>query len=106
LIVVLTQLIADERDLRPLGPHLLYEFVSMVLCAPNAQLIGLTVDAFQPLVHLEHFAKQSLGVILQPEQLGVALAQHAPIYVDLAWPQALSFCFAYLADFAAGLLVG
>src|SRR5215210_577764 len=84
LIVVLTQLIADEADSRPVGPHLLCKFVSMVLCAPNAQLVGLSVDAFQPLVHLEHLAKQSLGVIHQPEQLGVALAQQAPIYLDLA----------------------
>ena len=51
----------------------------MVLSTPNAQLVGLTVDAFKPLVHLEHFAEHSLGVILQPEQLGVAHAQNSPI---------------------------
>jgi len=78
----------------------------MVLCTPNAQLVGPTVDDFQPLVHLEHFAKHNLGVVLQPEQLGVAWAQHLTIQLDLAWPQAFSFCFAYLADFTPGLLVG
>jgi hypothetical protein len=36
----------------------------------------------------------------------VAHAQHLPIQLDLAWPLALSFCSAYLADFTAGLLVG
>ena len=65
-IVVLTQLIMDEFNLRPVEPDLLYEIVSMVLCTPNAQLVGLTVDAFQPLVHLEHFAEHRLGVVLQP----------------------------------------
>jgi hypothetical protein len=96
----------DEPNLRPVEPELRYEFVSMVLCTPNAQLVGLTVDAFQPLVHLKHFAEHSLGVVLQPEQLGVAHAQHIPIQLDLAWPQALSFCFADLVDFTAGLLIG
>ena len=55
-IVVLKQLIMDEPNSRPVEPELLYEFVSMVLCTLNARLVGLTVDAFQPLVHLEHFA--------------------------------------------------
>src|SRR5918995_4775863 len=50
------QHIMDEPNSRLVEPELLYEFVSMVLCTPNAQLVGLTVDAFQPLVHLEHFA--------------------------------------------------
>jgi hypothetical protein len=36
----------DQPDLRPVEPELLYEFVSMVLCTPNAQLVSLTVDAF------------------------------------------------------------
>ena len=45
-IVVLKQLIMDEPNLRPVEPELLYEFVSMVLCTPNAQLVSLTVDAF------------------------------------------------------------
>src|SRR5215211_4266966 len=54
--LVLKQLIMDELDSRPVKPELLYEFVSMVLSTPNAQLVGLTVDAFQPLVHLEHLA--------------------------------------------------
>jgi hypothetical protein len=95
----------DEFNSRPVEPELLYEFVSMVLCTPNVQLVGLTVDAFQPLVHLEHFAEHRLGVVFQPEQLGVAHAQHAPVQVDLAWPEALSFCFADLADFTVGLQV-
>ena len=45
-IVVLEQLMTDERNLRAIEPELLYEFVSMVLCTPNAQLVRLTVDAF------------------------------------------------------------
>jgi len=96
----------DELDSRPVKPDLLSEFGSMVPCTPNAQLVGLTVDAFKPLVHLEHFAEQSLGVVLQSEQLGVAHAQHTPIQLDLPWPLALSFCFADLVDFTARLLVG
>jgi hypothetical protein len=83
-IVVLKQLSMDEFNSRPVEPELLYEFVSMVLCTPNVQLVGLTVDAFQPLVHLEHFAEHSLRALLQPEQPGVAQAQHTPIEVDLA----------------------
>src|SRR5215203_5998671 len=78
----------------------------MVLCTPNAQLVGLTVDAFPPLVNLEDRAKHSLGAVLQPEQLGVGHAQHAPIHLDLAWPPALSFCCEDLVDVTAGLLVG
>jgi hypothetical protein len=50
------QLITDDLHSRAVEPELLYEFVSMVLCTPHAQLVGLTVDALQPLVHLEHFA--------------------------------------------------
>jgi hypothetical protein len=96
----------DQPNSRPVEPELLYEFVSMVLCTPNAQLVSLTVDAFQPLVHLEHFAEHRLGVVLQPEQLGVAHAQHTPIQLDLAWPPALFFCFADLVDFTVGRLVG
>jgi hypothetical protein len=46
----------DEPNSHPVEPELLYEFVSMVLCTPDAQLVGLSVDAFQLLVHLEHFA--------------------------------------------------
>jgi hypothetical protein len=58
---------------------MLYEFVSMVLCTPHAQLVGLTVDAIQPLIHLEHFAEQGFGAVLQPEQLGMSRAQQTPI---------------------------
>jgi hypothetical protein len=105
-IVVLKQLITDEFNSRPVEPELIYEFASMVLCTPNAQLVGLTVDAFQPLVHPEHFAEHSLGVVLQPEQLGVAHAQHTSIQLGFAWPQAPSFCIAVLDDFTARLLVG
>jgi hypothetical protein len=56
----------------------------MVFCTPYAQLVGLAVDAFQPLVHLEYFAEHSLGVVLQAKQLGVGHAQHTPIQMDLA----------------------
>jgi hypothetical protein len=77
------QHIMDEPNSRPVEPELLYEFVSMVLCTPNAQLVGLTVDAFQPLVHLEHFAEHRLRALLQPEQPGVAHAQQSPIQLDL-----------------------
>jgi hypothetical protein len=45
-IVVLTQLITNEPGARPVEPELLYEIGSMVLCTPNAQLVGLTVDTF------------------------------------------------------------
>jgi hypothetical protein len=51
----------------------------MVLCTPHAQLVGLTVDTIQPLIHLEHLAEHSLGAVLQPEQLGMSHAQHTPI---------------------------
>jgi hypothetical protein len=52
-IGVLKQLITDEPNLRTVEPELLYHLVSLVFDAPHAQLVGLTVDAFQPLVHLE-----------------------------------------------------
>src|SRR5918997_1467737 len=78
----------------------------MVLCAPHAHLLGLAVDALQPLVHLENLAEHGLGAVLQPEQLGVGHAHQTPIQLDLAWPPALSFCYEDLADFTAGLLVG
>ena len=55
-IVVVQRITTDEFDSRAVEPDLLFEFVSMVLCTPNVRLVGLTVDAFQPLVHLEHFA--------------------------------------------------
>jgi hypothetical protein len=58
---------------------MLYEFVSMVLCTPHAQLVDLAVDAFQPLIHLEHFAEEGFGAFPQPEQLGVSHAQQTPI---------------------------
>jgi hypothetical protein len=32
-------------------------------------------------------------------------AQQTPIYLYLAWPLALSFCYEGLGDFAAGLVV-
>jgi hypothetical protein len=105
-IVVLEQLMTDERNLRAIEPELLYHLVSLVLDAPHAQLVSLTVDAFQPLVHLEDRAKHSLGAVLQPEQLGVGHAQQSPIQLDLAWPPALSFCCEDFVDFTAGLLVG
>ena len=76
----------------------------MLLCTPHAQLVGLAVDAIQPLVHLENLAEHSLGAVLQPEQLGVRHAHQTPIQLDLAWPPALSFCYEDLADFTAGLL--
>ena len=85
------QLITDEFNVHAVEPELLYEILSMVLCTPDAQLVDLTVDAFQPLVHLEHFVEHCLGVVLQAEQLGVAWAQHTAIQLDLARPQALSF---------------
>ena len=66
-IVVLTQLIMDKFNLRTVEPDLLFEIASMVLCTPNAQLVGLTIDAFQPLVHLELFGEHSLAAVLQPE---------------------------------------
>jgi hypothetical protein len=44
-ILVLKQLITDEFNSRAVEPELLYEFVSMVLCTPHAQLVGLAVDA-------------------------------------------------------------
>ena len=50
----------DEFNVRTVEPDLLYEIVSMVLCTPNTQLVGLTIDTFQPLVHLELFAEHSL----------------------------------------------
>jgi len=78
-IQVLKQLITDEFNARAVEPELLYEFVSMVLCTPHAQLVGLTVDAIQPLIHLEHLAEQSLGTVRQPEQLGVVHAQQTSI---------------------------
>jgi hypothetical protein len=59
--LVFDQLITDEVHPRAVEPELLYEFGAMVLCAPHAQLVGLAVDAFQPLVHLEHFAEQCFG---------------------------------------------
>src|SRR5215213_11116869 len=62
-IVVLKQLITDEPNSRAVEPRLLYEFVSMVLCTPNAQLVDLAVGAFQPLVHLEHFAEQGFKAL-------------------------------------------
>jgi hypothetical protein len=101
---VLKQLIADEPNSRAVEPELLYEFVSMVLCTLHAKLVDLTVDALQPLVHLENLAEHSLGAGLQPEQLGVGHAQQTPIQLDLAWSPALSFYYADLADFTAGLL--
>jgi hypothetical protein len=104
-ILVLKQLITDEFDSRAVEPELLYEFVSMVLCTPHAQLVDLTVDAIQPLVHLEHLAKRSLGAVLQPEQGGVGHAQQTPIQLDLAWPLALSICSVDLGDFTSGLLL-
>src|SRR5919107_5566019 len=79
-IVVLKQLITDEPNSRAVEPELLYEFVSMVLCTPNAQLVGLALDVLQPLVHLEHFAEQGFGAFPQPEQLGMSHAQQTPIY--------------------------
>src|SRR5215213_7203888 len=96
----------DEPNVRTVDPELLYDLVSLVFDAPYVQLVSLTVDAFQPLVHLEDRAKHRLGAVLQPEQLGVGYAQHAPIQLDLAWPQALSFCCEDFVDFTAGLLVG
>jgi hypothetical protein len=78
-LLVLKQLITDESNSRAIEPELLYEFVSVVLCTPHAQIIDLTIDAIQPLLHLEHFAEHSLGAVLQPEQLGVAHAQQTPI---------------------------
>ena len=57
----------DEFNLRPVEPDLPYEIISMVLCTSNTQLVGLAIDTFQPLVHLELFAEHSLGVVLQPE---------------------------------------
>jgi hypothetical protein len=45
-IVVLEQLMTDERNLRAIEPELLYHLVSLVLDAPHAQLVSLTVDAF------------------------------------------------------------
>jgi hypothetical protein len=73
-IVVLMQLITDEPNSRAVEPELLYEFVSMVLCTTNAQLVGLAVDVLQPLVHREHFAEQGFGAFPQPEQLGMSHA--------------------------------
>jgi len=78
-ILVLKQLIMDEVNSRAVESKMLYEFVSMVLCTPNAQLVGLTVDAVQPLIHLEHFAEQGFGAFPQPEQLGMSHAQQTPI---------------------------
>jgi hypothetical protein len=49
-LLVLNQLITDEVNLRTVDPELLYEFVSMVLCTPHAQLVSLTVGAIQPLI--------------------------------------------------------
>lgn len=51
----------------------------MVLCTPNAQLVGLTVDALQPLIHLKHFAEQDFRAFPQPEHLGMSRAQQTPI---------------------------
>jgi hypothetical protein len=82
--VVLKQLITDDLTSRAVEPELLYEFVSMVLCTPHAQLVGLTVDALQPLVHLEHVAEQGFGAFPQPAQLGMSHAQQTPIQLDLA----------------------
>jgi hypothetical protein len=65
-IVVLKELITDEPNLRAVEPELLYHLVSLVLDALHAQLVSLTVDAFQPLVHLEDHAEHSLGAVLQP----------------------------------------
>jgi hypothetical protein len=78
-ILVLEQLITDELNLRAVEPEMLYEFVSVVLCTPHAQLVGLTVDALQPLIHLEHLAEHDLGECLQPVQLGMSHAQQTPI---------------------------
>jgi len=83
-ILVFEQLITDEVNSHAVEPELLYEFVSVVLCTPNAQLVGLTVGAIQPLIHLEYFAEQSLGAFPQPEHLGMCRAQQTPIQLDLA----------------------
>jgi hypothetical protein len=82
--VVLKQIMTDEPNLRAVEPDLLYHLVSLVLDAPHAQLVSLTVDAFQPLVHLEDHADHSLGAVLQSEQLGVAHAQQSLLQLDLA----------------------
>src|SRR5919107_5111338 len=100
------QLITDDPNSYAVEPELLYDLVSLVFDAPHAQLIGLSVDAFQPLVHLEHHPKHKLRAVLQLEQLGVAHAQHTPVQLDLAWLQALSFCYEELVDFTVDLLVG
>ncbi len=78
-IVVLKQLITDEPTSRAVEPELLYEFVSMVLCTSDAQLVGLAVDVLQPLIHLEHFAEQGFGALPQPEQLVMSHAHPTPI---------------------------
>jgi hypothetical protein len=71
-ILVFKQLITDEVYSRAVEPNMLYEVVSVVLCTPNAQLVGLTVGALQPLIQLEYFTEQSFGLVLQPEQLGMS----------------------------------
>jgi hypothetical protein len=82
--VIFKQLITDEPNLRTVDPELLYNLVPLVFDAPHAQLVSLTVDAFQPLIHLEDYAEHSLRAALQLEQLGVADAQQTPIELDLA----------------------
>ncbi len=82
--LILKQLITDEANSRAVEPELLYEFVSMVLCTPHAQLVDLAVDAFQPLIHLEHLAEQGFGMFPQPDHLGMSHAQQTSIELDLA----------------------
>ena len=78
-ILVLKQLITSDLNSSAVEPELLYDLVSLVLNAPHAQLVDLTVGVLKPLVHLEDHAEHSLGAVLQPEQVGVENAQQTPI---------------------------
>ena len=57
-IPVLKQLIMDEFDACAVEPQLLHQLLSLMLYAPHAQLIGLTIRAIWPLVHLKRLGRQ------------------------------------------------